>query len=268
MLLLQSPTTYIRPNVREMVWHYARGRFPNYLNDDYGPVGWVKYTHRGIQRLDKIEFPRKQKRYIFSPRFEFRVDSAFDDVVRNCADKSREGKSWITPELVIGYSAMHRAGRAHSYEAWENGRLVGGGFGIHIGGFISVESLFRHVDNASKFAYGQALLHLRERGFEQVDTCCVAEHMVNYGEEWVRQWQFDQMIRRLMRQRISVADDRPCPPLPLPLRTSLETSRIGLALERRIRRTLGAKARLLTLNDPNARQEAQTPLGNAAPRPA
>ena len=268
MLLLNSPTHIIRPNLREMVWHYARGRFPNYLNDDYGPVGWVKYTHRGIQRLDKIAFPRKQKRYIFSPRFEFRVDSAFDDVVRNCADKSREGKSWITPELIIGYGEMHRAGRAHSIEAWENGRLVGGGFGIHIGGFISVESLFRLVDNASKFAYGQALLHFRKRGFELVDTCCVAEHMVNYGEEWVRQWQFDQMIRKLMRQRVSVADDRPCPPLPVALGLSLEAARVGLALDRRIRRTLGVKERPLTLNDPNAAHENAVPVGGATPRPA
>ncbi len=266
-MLFNSPTHLIRPDPYDMLWHYARGQFPNYLNDDYGPVGWVKYTHRGIQRLDKIQFPRKQKRYVFSPRFEFRIDTAFDAVVRNFADVAREGKSWITPELIIGYNHLHRLGHAHSYEAWEDGRLVGGGFGIHIGGFISVESLFRHVDNASKAAYGQAILHLRQRGFELVDTCCVAEHLVNYGEEWVRQWQFDEMLRRLIPQRISITDDRPCPTLPLSLRLALKTNRIALALDRRARSLLGAKPRPLTLNDPSSEHDETRVAADSEPRP-
>src|SRR5260221_6953047 len=166
-----------------ILWHYLCGHMVNWLNGVSGPVDWTDGSHRGVQYLDKVQFPRKQKRYIFSPQFEIRYNTAFEEVVRGCADPSREGKTWVSEELIRGLIALNKMGFAHSYEAWHDGKLAGGGFGVQLGSMISCDSMFHRVSNASKSAYGQTLLHLQKPGFKLADTNGAADHPVNYREE-------------------------------------------------------------------------------------
>src|SRR5687768_13203980 len=169
----------VRPDPAHILWHYANGRMPDFVNKADGPVGWVTWSHRGIQPLDAINIPASQRRYVQSKRFELKFNQRFEEVVRATADPTRFGKTWITPELIEGLIALNKVGHAHSFEAWDplNNTLVGGLWGVQIGGFITASSMFTRVPNASKFAYGQTLHHLKTRGFTFVDTGMVPDHM-------------------------------------------------------------------------------------------
>src|SRR5437763_4427493 len=119
----------VNPDPVSILFHAVRGHMVN-VDFSTGQVRWNSGSHRGVQFLDKVQFPRKQKRYIFSPQFEIRHDTAFEETIRGCAQAPRDVKCWISPELERGLVALHRMGFAHSYEAWHEGKLVGGAFGI------------------------------------------------------------------------------------------------------------------------------------------
>ncbi len=198
----------ISSDPHDILAHYANAEMPFWLNGDNGEIGWVRGTHRGVQRLDKIDIPKSQKRYVFSPRFEIRYDHRFEEVIRSCADLKREGKTFLTETLIQGYIALNQLGYAHSYEAWCDGELAGGGFGLQLGSLLTVDSLFYRVSNASKAAYGQTLLRMTERGFRLMDTNVVAKHSVNYGEEWMPMWEYEKTLRACLKESPSLTDDR------------------------------------------------------------
>lgn len=228
----------VRPDPAHILWHYANGRMPDFVNKQDGPVGWVRWSHRGIQPLDDIQFPDSQKRYVHSKKFELRINTVFEEVIRACADVSRFGKTWITPELVEGLIALNRRGFAHSFEAWTadgSNQLAGGLWGVQIGSFITASSMFHRVPNATKAAYGRTLLHLKERGFTMVDTGMVPDHMVNYGSRYVPSWEFESKLRPLLTQARTVADGLPPPMLPAQLRLALPLARLAHAIGKRLR---------------------------------
>jgi Leu/Phe-tRNA-protein transferase len=102
---------HIRPGINEMLSRYHSGWYPCFMGEEpTGPVGWRKYTHRGIQWLDKLHVGKRQKSYVFAERFEVKFDTAFDETVRGCAETVREGNTWITPHLVELYSQLHDMG--------------------------------------------------------------------------------------------------------------------------------------------------------------
>ena len=218
-----------------LLYHYLRGQMVNWVDGNDGPVHWATASHRGVQWLNKVRFPRKQKRYIFSPLFEIRYDRAFEEVVCGCADLSREGRTWICEPLIRGLVKLHHMGFAHSYEAWHNNQLVGGAFGVQFGSLITCDSMFHRMDNASKAAYGQTLVHLQQRGFKVVDTNGVAKHRVNYGEEWMPSWQFEQLLLNSLKDSPSIIDARPCPPLPWEIRAMIPALRVGRRVVRSLR---------------------------------
>jgi leucyl/phenylalanyl-tRNA--protein transferase len=227
----------VRSDPWHILWHYANGQMPDFVNKQDGPVGWVRWSHRGIQPLDDIHFPDSQKRYIQSKKIELRFNTAFEEVIRSCADVSRFGKTWITPKLVEGLIKLNTMGFAHSFEAWtvgEKPELAGGVWGVQIGSFISASSMFHRLPNATKAAYGRTLLHLKERGFTLVDTGMVPEHMVNYGSRYVPSWEFEEKLRGLISQPRTILDGLAPPMLPASLRWKLPVARVARAVGRRI----------------------------------
>src|SRR5688572_874299 len=115
----------IEPTALNILWHYALGYLPDFYNKQSGPVGWCRWSHRGVQFLDKVVIPRKQKPYVFSPKFELKFNQRFEEVLEECANPKRDGiqkragESWMTPELVKGLNELHRLGYAHSFETWQ-----------------------------------------------------------------------------------------------------------------------------------------------------
>src|SRR5436190_3949319 len=112
-------------------------------------VGWWSPTLRGVLRLDGLEVSRSLRRSVRD--FEIRVDSAFDEVVAACGDPQRPG-AWIDDGIRAAYGELHRLGWAHSVESWQDGRLVGGLYGVAIGGLFAGESMFHRKRDASKVA--------------------------------------------------------------------------------------------------------------------
>jgi leucyl/phenylalanyl-tRNA--protein transferase len=227
----------VRPDPLHILWHYANGRMPDFLNKSDGPVGWVRWSHRGVQPLDAITFPDSQKRYIFSKKFALRINTSFEQVLRACADPTRFGKTWITPELIAGLLQLHKMGYAHSFEAWtttDTPELAGGIWGVQIGSFITASSMFHRQPNATKAAYGQTLLHLKSRGFTLVDTGMVPDHMVNYGSQYIPSWQFEQQLRHLIHEPRTIQEGLTPPLLPKRLTWQLPAARFARALKRRL----------------------------------
>jgi leucyl/phenylalanyl-tRNA--protein transferase len=234
------PSRQVRSDPLDILWHYATGYMPDFLNGKSGDVGWVRWSHRGVQLLDHFKIPRKQKSYVMAPQFELRINQAFEEVVRECANVNRHvikdgvGETWITPELIDGLLKLHQMGYAHSYEAWMNGQLVGGTFGVQLGGLVTMVSLFHRVSNASKAAAGRAMMQLRDRGFKLIDIGMVPEHQVDFGSEWMPRWQFEAMLPALVRQDVSISADYPRRPIPLAIRAGLPMVKAYRALRRRL----------------------------------
>ncbi len=129
---------------------YRAGLFPMGLGrGGRGPIGWWSPDPRGVLPLDGLRVSRSLRRAV--GRFELRVDTAFDAVVAGCADPARPGR-WITRAVAAAYSDLHRLGWAHSVECWRGGELVGGLYGLAIGGLFAGESMFHRETDASKVA--------------------------------------------------------------------------------------------------------------------
>ncbi len=219
----------IKPRPLDMLWHIALGEMPGFMDDPAvsNDVGWMKLGHRGVQYLDKFQIPRKQKSYIFNEKWEIKFDASFEQVIRACADTTRHtiqirsGKTWISNELIEGMLKLHAMGYAHSYEAWCDGRLAGGVWGFQIGGFVSMNSMFHTVSNASKAAFARAQIMLKDRGFTMIDMNGVPDHLVNFGIEWMPQWKYEQEVARLSQADLTVADGAKHAPLPWQIKHGL-----------------------------------------------
>ncbi len=121
---------------------YSRGIFPWF--DETTPILWWSPDPRAIFELDGFHVSRRLARTLRSGRFAFTVNAAFGDVIRSCADRPGQG-IWITPAMIEAYTTLHRLGWAHSVEAWRDGELAGGVYGVSVGGLFAGESMFTRV---------------------------------------------------------------------------------------------------------------------------
>ena len=154
-------------SVPRLLLAYRSGIFP--WTDD--PVTWWSPEPRAIFELDHCRVPRSLQRVINRKTFSVTADQAFRAVMEGCAEPALERyTTWISPAFVEAYENLHRAGHAHSVECWREGRLVGGVYGVALGGFFAGESMFHREDNASKVALAFLIGHLRQRGFALFDT--------------------------------------------------------------------------------------------------
>jgi leucyl/phenylalanyl-tRNA--protein transferase len=153
-------------SVDRLLAAYGQGIFPWSVN----PVTWWSPDPRGILELNQIHVSRSLERVIRKGTFTVTRNQAFSEVIKRCAEPSpSRGDTWISPEFIAAYSELHRLGCAHSVECWRNGELIGGIYGVAIGGLFAGESMFHRTDNASKVALYYLAQHLRERRFALFD---------------------------------------------------------------------------------------------------
>jgi leucyl/phenylalanyl-tRNA---protein transferase len=146
------------------------------------PTTWWSPDPRGIFELEHVHISESLRRVLKQNRFEVTRDQAFGEVIRACAAPGPGRlETWITAEFVAGYEQLHRAGHAHSVECWEARQLVGGVYGVTVGGLFAGESMFHRTSNASKVALCHLLGHLRERGFTLFDTQMVTSATAPLG---------------------------------------------------------------------------------------
>ena len=149
-----------------------------------GEIRWYSPDPRGILPLDAVHIPRRLARAARRGRFRIEVDRAFVDVMRACAADERDPDdpgTWISDEIVESYTALHEAGFAHSVETWIDDRLVGGLYGVALGGAFFGESMFHHETDASKVALVALVERLRGRGYALLDTQWVTPHLEQFG---------------------------------------------------------------------------------------
>ena len=158
---------------------YRNGIFPWYSKGD--PILWWSPSPRLILNFDDFKLRRSLKKRI--KHFEFRFDTAFETVVQQCGITPRPGQkgSWILPEIVEAYTLLHTMGHAHSVEAYQDGKLVGGLYGVVVGKAFCGESMFSHVSDASKAAFTVLVAHLNAWGFDFVDAQVPTEHLKSLG---------------------------------------------------------------------------------------
>ncbi len=153
--------------VERLLLAYREGIFPWSVN----PITWWSPDPRAIFELENVRISRSLAKVLKKHPFQITQDRAFEEVMRQCA-KPGAGReeTWVTPEFIRAYVRLHKAGHAHSVECWLDGALVGGVYGVQIGGFFAGESMFHRVDNASKVALHHLLEHLNTQGFKLFDT--------------------------------------------------------------------------------------------------
>src|ERR1051326_8657437 len=155
---------------------YRSGIFPMAVNDE-GEIGWFSPDPRAILPIDdRFHMPHGLKRALKKGKFEITIDKDFESVMRECG-KRKEG-TWISEEIVEGYCALHKLGHAHSVETRLEGKLVGGLYGVHIGGAFFGESMFHRATDASKVALVTLVERLRANGFKLLDTQWTTPHQI------------------------------------------------------------------------------------------
>jgi leucyl/phenylalanyl-tRNA--protein transferase len=193
-----------RPAPELLAEAYARGIFP-WPVEGY-PLLWFSPPERGLLFFEELHVPRSLARERRRTRLAFTIDCAFERVIRACRSVVREHEAgtWITPEMVRGYCEFHRAGRAHSVEAWEGDELVGGLYGVDAGGAFAGESMFRLRPNASKLALLHLIEHLRARGLEWLDIQVMTPHMEALGARLVPREEFLSLLADARRRGLKI----------------------------------------------------------------
>jgi leucyl/phenylalanyl-tRNA--protein transferase len=177
---------------------YARCIFPWYARGQ--PVLWWSPDPRTVLFVDEFRVTRSLRKRVKQQRFEIRVDSAFRAVMEACARVPRPGQTgtWITPAVVAAYGALHERGNAHSVEAWREGRLVGGLYGVAIGRMFFGESMFAHEPDASKVALVHLIAILRARGFPLIDCQMETAHLASFGARPIARRRFAELVAQLV----------------------------------------------------------------------
>lgn len=173
---------------------YCAGLFPMGLGRDGGsPMGWWSPDPRGVLLPGMLRVSRSLRKSMRS--FEFTRNAAFEDVVTACADPTRQGR-WITPPIAEAYLRLHHEGWAHSVEVWRGGVLVGGLYGVAIGGLFAGESMFHHVRDASKAAFVTLADQVFSGGADTrlIDTQWRTDHLATLGVVAIRRADY---LRRL-----------------------------------------------------------------------
>jgi leucyl/phenylalanyl-tRNA--protein transferase len=182
-----------------LVSAYASGWFPMAVGE--GDIRWFSPDPRGIIPLDGFHVPRRLARVMRRAPFQIEINRAFEEVIRACALAERDdddGGTWIDQEIFESYCALHEAGFAHSVEAWQNGKLAGGLYGVALGGAFFGESMFHHVTDASKAALAALVDRLRVRGFALLDTQWTTEHLEQFGAIEIPRAQYLRMLAQAL----------------------------------------------------------------------
>ena len=174
---------------------YQEGLFPMGMED--GEIGWFSPDPRGVIPLDTFHASDRLRRIVRQGKFRVEIDRAFETVMRECAERPEEG-TWITEEIVESYVELFRLGHAHSVEAWQGDALVGGLYGVRLGGAFFGESMFHRVTDASKVALVALVDRLTSHGFTLLDIQWLTPHLATFGAVEIPRAEYLRRLRRAL----------------------------------------------------------------------
>ena len=173
---------------QRLIAAYQAGIFPWYTEGD--PIWWHSPDPRFVLDPTHMHVPRSLEKILRRGDYEIRFDTAFADVIKNCSQRARPGQkgTWITRAMQRAYIALHELGLAHSAEAWADGRLVGGLYGVSLGDVYFGESMFAFAPDASKCAFVTLTRWLTASGIRLIDSQVRTDHLARFGaEDWPRE---------------------------------------------------------------------------------
>jgi leucyl/phenylalanyl-tRNA--protein transferase len=168
----------MRLDVETLLDAYANGVFP--MAGANGKIHWYSADPRGVIPLETFHIPQTLRQIIRRKTFEIRINHDFEATMRACMS-ARIEHTWINEELIAAYVGLHRAGHAHSLEAWRDGKLAGGLYGVSLGAAFFGESMVHRQRDASKVALVALVERLSERGYRLLDTQMCSEHLKRFG---------------------------------------------------------------------------------------
>jgi leucyl/phenylalanyl-tRNA--protein transferase len=190
-------TATLTPNL--LLRAYAAGIFPMADDADDPEVFWIDPQQRGILPLDGFHIPRRLRRTVRQGLFEIRCDTAFEAVIRACGEPAPDRpRTWINDGIIAAYTALHADGFAHSVEAWYDDTLVGGLYGIALGGAFFGESMFSRATDASKVALVHLIARLISGGFTLLDTQFLTEHLQRFGALEIPRAEYRRRLARAL----------------------------------------------------------------------
>jgi leucyl/phenylalanyl-tRNA--protein transferase len=180
-------------STERLIKAYQEGIFPWYEGET--PLWWSP-NPRFVIYPANLKVSATMKQVIKRQEFEFKTNTAFDQVIANCKKIKRAGQqgTWITPAVEKAYNILHQLGIAHSAEAWKGGTLVGGLYGIKMGKLFFGESMFSNQSNASKFAFISYVKQLEAEGIVLIDCQVYTEHLESLGAEMIDRDLFKQLL--------------------------------------------------------------------------
>ncbi|MDR6941717.1 leucyl/phenylalanyl-tRNA--protein transferase [Mucilaginibacter pocheonensis] len=181
-------------STKRLLLAYQNGIFPWYSDDT--PILWYSPHERFVLYPQELKITKSMRQVLRSGKFTVTADTCFNEVITACAAAPRDGQdgTWITDDMKAAYNQLHAEGHAHSVEVWEHNELVGGIYGVQVGGVFCGESMFSRVSNASK----TALIHLCQSGQYQLVDCQVhTAHLESLGARMISREQYMAVLKNL-----------------------------------------------------------------------
>ena len=179
---------------------YKKGIFPWFDSDT--PILWWCPDPRAILEFNNLYVSKRLARTLRGDKFQVTFNQDFDAVVKGCAYRPEEG-TWITPEVAKAYGKFHQLGHAHSVEVWQNGSMVGGLYGVAIGGLFAGESMFSTVSDASKIALVALVDRLKHKGFQLFDLQIINDHTSMMGATEIPRDSYLARIKTAVKLKVS-----------------------------------------------------------------
>lgn len=193
-------------SVERLLDAYRHGIFP-WPSSEIEPMLWWSPDPRAILPLGGLHVSRRLQRRLQRDEFAVTCDRDFAGVIAGCATgPDREGGTWITPQMEHAYRALHRRGQAHSVEAWQDAKLVGGVYGVSVGALFAAESMFYRVRDASKVALFHLVQHLVARGYQLLDIQQLTPHTARLGAVEISRDEYLNRLATAVDRRVTFGD--------------------------------------------------------------
>lgn len=185
-------------SIDRLILAYSKGIFPWY--EEGMPILWWSPDPRMVLFPDRLIISHSLRQSIKKQQFTITIDRAFEKVIKNCSRTPRKGEdgTWITNDMRNAYIRLHKAGYAHSAEAWLDGELVGGLYGVALGKAFFGESMFHHVTNASKIAFFHLVEKLKSWNYKIIDAQVYTNHLESLGGEMIPRGQYLQILEEAL----------------------------------------------------------------------
>ena len=184
----------------DLIYGYINGIFP--MADADGTLYWYSPDPRAVIPIAGYKPSKSLRPTLNKQQFDIRINADFEQVMRYCATpRSIDDSTWISAEIIEAYTDLHQMGLAHSVETYINNRLVGGLYGVAIGGAFFGESMFHHVPNASKVAFHHLILILREQQFALLDTQFINDNVKRFGAVEISKRDYADQLKRALKQK-------------------------------------------------------------------